>query len=245
MTLIPIRTLIVDDQPNLRNELRFLIERQGGFSIIGECATVEEARRVALTNKPDLIFLDIQLPDGTGFEVLENLPAEFKIIFLTAFEEHAIRAIKYGALDYLLKPINEIELVQTLNKATQYIPAKAVQLDVAQQYHKKRTHSRLVLRAQDYLQVVEIDQIIYCHSDSGYTSFFLTDGSKIVTSKIIKDYEDVLSESDFFRTHQSYLVNFRYVSKYRKDGFLILKNGIEIPVATRKKEAIMEYFNRL
>jgi len=120
-----------------------------------------------------------------------------------------------------------------------------VQLDVAQQYHKKRTHSRLVLRAQDYLQVVEIDQIIYCHSDSGYTSFFLTDGSKIVTSKIIKDYEDVLSEPDFLRTHQSYLVNFRYVNKYRKDGFLILKNGIEIPVATRKKEAIMEYFNRL
>jgi len=245
MTLTHIRTLIVDDQPNLRNELRFLIERQGDFSIIGECATVKEARRVAVTDKPDLIFLDVQLPDGTGFDVLENLPAEFKIIFLTAFEEHAIRAIKYGALDYLLKPINEIELVQTLNKATQYFPTKAVQLDVAQQYHKKRTHSRLVLRAQDYLQVVEIDQIIYCHSDSGYTSFFLTDGSKIVTSKIIKDYEDVLSEPGFLRTHQSYLVNFRYVSKYRKDGFLILKNGIEIPVATRKKEAIMEYFNRL
>lgn len=237
--------VIVEDHPDLLREIQLLVERQNGFTVVGSCSKVKEARQVITQFKPDLLLLDIHLPDGTGFDVLSEGSNDFKVIFLTGFENHAIKAIKYGALDYLLKPLNELEFAQALNKVSQFFPPKSEQLNVASTYHQDGIRNRLVLRTQDHLQIVEIDQIIYCHSDSGYTSFFLNDGSKIVASKIIKDYEDILTEPYFVRPHQSYLVHFKYVNKYRKDGFLVLKNGTEIPVSTRKKEAILEYFNEM
>lgn len=245
MTLPLIQVLIVEDQPNIRDDLYSLVERCNGFTVAGACGTVMEARQFIAKSKPDLLLLDIQLPDGTGFDILKDFTNEFKTIFLTAYNQHAIQAIKYGALDYLLKPIDEIELFDALDKVTRFYPAKAEQLSVAHRFHNDAIAGRLVLRSQEYLQVVEIDQILYAKSDAGYTVFYLNDGRNILVSKILKDYEDLLMEPLFLRPHQSYLVNTNYIDRYRKDGTIVLKNGAEIPVATRRKELVMNFFNRL
>lgn len=244
MPLSPIKVFIVEDQPNILNEINLLVESYVGFTVVGSCGTVKSARQLILQIMPDLLLLDINLPDGTGFDVLKDIP-ELKVIFITAFEKHAIQAIKWGALDYLVKPVNEEEFALALNKASQFIPAKYEQVNIARQYHEHGLRTRLVLRSLDYLQIVEIDQIIYCQSNSGYTTFHLNDNRKIVVSKILKEYEDILTEPSFIRPHQSYLVNSDFIDKYSKDGFIHLKSGESIPVATRRKEAVLEFFNKL
>lgn len=245
MTLSLIRVVIVEDQPNIRNDIQFLVERQNGFSVVGSCGTVKEASQLINQTNPHLLLLDIRLPDGTGFDVLKETSNEFKVIFLTAFEKHAIQAVKIGALDYLVKPIDEKEFSDALNKVFHHFPTKQEQIMVASRYQQGETRSRMVLRSQDYLQVVEINQIVYCHSDSGYTTFHLNDTRKMIVSKILKDYEDVLTEPMFLRPHQSYLINGSYIERYSKDGFIHLKNGQKIPVATRRKEAVLDFFNKL
>jgi two-component system LytT family response regulator len=245
MPLSSIRVVVIEDQPEVRNDTKLLVEQQKGFIVVGSCGSVKEANQLISQLKPDLLLLDIHLPDGTGFDVLKEYPYEFKVIFLTAFEKHAIQAIKFGALDYLLKPINEEDLAVALNKSTIHFPTKEEQLRIARLYHQDGIHSKLVLRSQDYLQVVDIQQVVYCHSDSGYTTFYLSDKRKTVVSKILKDYEDILNEPAFLRPHQSYLVNINYIDRYRRDGFIQLKTGEDIPVSTRRKEAVIEFFNRL
>lgn len=245
MTLSLIRVVIVEDQPNIRNDIEYLVKQQQGFVVSATCGTVKEARQIITQIKPDLLLLDIHLPDGTGFDILQEPANEFKVIFLTAFEKHAIQAIKAGALDYILKPIDESEFKQALEKVSQYFPAKSEQVNVANKYHQDKIRDKLVLRSQDYLQVIEIKNIVYCHSNAGYTTFYLDDKRKIMVSKILKDYEDILTEPAFLRPHQSYLINTDFIDGYSKDGFIHLKNGEQIPVATRRKETISEYFNKL
>jgi two-component system LytT family response regulator len=244
MTLSPIKVVIVEDQAEIREYVNYLVQRQDGFKIVGNCGTVKEARSLIIQWKPDLLLLDVHLPDGTGFDVLHEMPGEYKIIFLTGFEKHAVQAIRIGALDYILKPIDEAEFSQALAKVPQYFPAQSEQLNLANQYHQGETRSRLVLRSPDYLQVVEINQIIYCKSDSGYTTFYLIGDRKVLVSKILKDYEGILP--NFLRVHQSYLVNCSYIDGYDKEGFIRLKNSNErIPVASRRKEAVLDFFNHL
>lgn len=245
MPLSTIRVVVIEDQPEVRNDTQLLVECQKGFTVVGTCGSVKEASQLIRKLKPDLLLLDVHLPDGTGFDVLNEYPNQFKVIFLTAFEKHAIKAIKFGALDYLLKPIDEEDLVLALNKAITHFPTNEEQLRISRSYHQEGIHSKLVLRSQDYLQVVDIAQIVFCQSDSGYTTFHLSNGKKVVASKILKDYEDILTEPEFIRPHQSYLVNSNYIDKYRRDGFIQLKTGEDIPVSTRRKEAVMDFFNRL
>jgi two-component system LytT family response regulator len=245
MALSQIKVVIIEDQPSVRRDVQLLVQRQVGFSVAGACGTVKEAKQLLWEVKPELLLLDVHLPDGTGFDILEETPDLFKVIFLTAFEKHALQAIKIGALDYLLKPVEESELTLALTKALHSFPSKAEQIAIASRYHHEGVRSRLVLRSQDFLQVVELSQIIYCSSDAGYTTFHLSDGRKILVSKILKDYEDVLTEPTFLRPHQSYLVNSNYIDKYSKEGFIYLKNGVQIPVATRRKDMILNFFNRL
>jgi two-component system, LytTR family, response regulator len=238
-----VRVVIVDDQPAIRKDAATLIQQQPGFIVAGACGSVQEALELIPSISPDLLLLDISLGDGTGFDVLQKLSTHsFKVIFLTAYQEHAIRAIRYGALDYLLKPIDQQELQQALAKV---LPAGFEQVSIAQQqFSQQAPPNRIVLRSQQYMQVVKLSEIVYCHSHEGYTTFYLNDERKVLTSKHIKEYQDILPASLFLRPHQSYLVNNRFIDKYHKDGYLILRNGVEIPVAMRRRETITEFFNR-
>lgn len=233
----PMRVIIVDDHPAIRKDAELLLQQTDEFIVVGSCGTVREAAVLIPASNPDVLLLDINLGNETGFDLLEQVTGrEFKIIFLTAYEEFAIKAIKAGALDYLLKPINEAELKNALNKVIN-APHVPVKQDSVLSNHFKE-NSRLILSSPEHLEVVELKDIIFCHSDSGYTTFHLTDNRKIVTSKYLKEYQGFLTPDKFIRTHQSYVVNLSQVHRYHRDGYLLLRNGLKIPVATRRKEMV-------
>lgn len=243
-----LRVLIVDDEPIIRKDLEALLKPYSDFIVVGTCGSVTEAKILINATQPDLLLLDIQLSDGTGFDLLQSLEKiSFHTIFITAFNEYAIKAIKYGALDYLLKPIDELELKDALEKVK---AGRKEALEVRESLQVARAHmnsdnkairSRIVLRSQYFLQVVAFDEIIYCQNDGGYTHFHLVDKRKIVVSKSIKEYDELLPRQLFLRPHQSYLVNVSFIDRFHKEGYLILKGGQEIPVSTRKKEHVISF----
>lgn len=249
MTLsAPLKLLIVEDQPAIRKDIQAMISNEKDFIVAGTCGTVKDARTLIPAIEPDLLLLDISLTDGTGFDILQqNDTYHYKVIFLTAHKDHAIRAIKFGALDYVLKPVDQSELIAALHKAKQsHATQDQLQTDGVQNAILPGDRRRIVLRFQEALQVVELQDIMYCHSDGGYTTFFLVDGRKLLTSKYLKEYEGDLLEPQFLRTHQSYLVNTHFIDKYRKDdNDLVLRNGISIPVSMRRKESLLQFMNRL
>lgn len=245
MSTHPLKTVIVDDQLAIRKDLESLLSAQPDFIIVGSCGSVKDARLLIELTKPELLLLDINLVDGTAFDLLQLAPPQefgFKVIFLTAHEQHAIKAIKLGALDYLLKPLDVAEFRDALQKVAQSHPAHAEQLSIVNEYKNGAIPNRIVLRSQQFLQVVDLDTILYCKSDTGYTTFYLADGRKILTSRYIKEYEDILPASRFLRTHQSFLVNTLFIDRYHRDeGFIVLKDGTRIIVSDRRRDFVFKY----
>lgn len=229
------KTLIIEDEEYTRKGLISQINSLNkGLNIVGECESVQEAVIVAKACKPDLVFLDINLIGGTGFDFLEQTKElKFKVVFITAYEEFALKALKNGAVDYILKPVDVEELEAAIDKAF-LNPMLGEQLNVAAE-HFNGNKSRLVLSLQDSFQVVEFDELMYCKSDSGYTTFFLQGGREFMTSKPIKEFESQLPDTIFVRTHQSYIVNLNFVDKFDKTNFVSLKDNTKIPVSTRKR----------
>ena len=246
-----LRVLIIDDEPIIRKDLEILLKAHKDLIVIGSCGTLAQAKVLISATNPDLLLLDIQLTDGTGFDLLQSLPEiRFNTIFITAFDEFAIKAIKYGALDYLLKPIDDLELQEALDKVrskqTSY-QQEQKSLNVVRSYmnhNENGVRSRIVLRSQYFMQIVAFDEIVYCQNDGGYTHFHLADKRKIVVSKSIKEYDELLPHHLFLRPHQSYLVNVNFIDRFHKEGYLVLKSGVEIPVSTRKKEHVIAFLSR-
>jgi two-component system LytT family response regulator len=241
----PFRVLIVEDMPGFRRDVEELLAQQPGFTLIGTCATVHESLVLIKTTKPDLLLLDIRLPDGTGFDILEQMsPAQCKVIFLTAYEEYALRAFRYGAIDYLLKPLNKDEFREALQRVSNAQPLLQEQIAITlQSYREDKKQDHLALRSQQSVQIVGFKDICYLKSDDCYTNVFLNDGKKVVVSKPLKYYEELLPSANFVRIHQSYLVNKFYIGRYyQKEGFLYLKDGTQLPVSVRKKEIVGRFF---
>ena len=243
----PLRIIIVEDQTALRQDLEDLLRQQPGFTVIGACGTVHEAIVLIHTTKPDLLLLDIGLPDGTGFDILEQITAQCKVIFLTAHQEYAIRAIRYGAIDYLLKPLNENELKEALQRVISAQPLLQEQIAITlHSFRKNKLQDHIALRSHQFVQIVALKEISYLQGENGYTTVFLNGGKKVVTTRYLKDYEELLSGTSFLRTHKSYLVNEIYIHRYHpKEGILYLKDGTQIPVSFRKKEMVDLYFKTL
>lgn len=231
------KAIIVEDKPYIRKGLMSLLELVDfKIDVIGQCETVEEATVVTNACKPELVFLDINLPDGTAFDYLDKTQySDFKVIFITAYEEYALKALKFGAVDYLLKPINPEELQAALQKVNDLaVATQKQQLQKAKQLWSPEDH-KIILSLQDSFQVIDLYELMYCESDKGYTTFFCSDGKKHLVSKTLKDFEDRLSKVNFVRPHQSFMVNVTFIDKYDKSGVIHLKNGKKIPVASRKK----------
>lgn len=235
-----IKTLIIEDEDYIRKGLiGFIGDLDKGLTIIGECASVQEAVTVTKACKPDLVFLDINLPDGNAFDFLEKTAQlNHKVIFITAHEEYALKALKKGAIDYILKPIDGEELELAIDKAIEHISA-AKNKAIIPQKPPQETKNKLVLRLQDSLQVITLEELMFCKSDKGYTTFYLASGKSFIASKSLKEYEEQLPPAVFVRTHQSYCVNLNYIDKYDKNGYVILHNGQTIPVSSRKKESFV------
>jgi two-component system LytT family response regulator len=231
----------------LRQGLESFLQQQPGFMVIGVCGTVYEAIKLIHATKPDLLLLDIGLPDGTGFDILEQIPAHSKVIFLTAHNEYAVQAFRYGAIDYLLKPINHNELREALQRVVSAQPLLPEQIDITlHSFRKQKVEGRIALQSRQFVQAVELKKISYLQGDYGYTTVFLNDGKKLVTSRNLKYYEELLPETSFLRTHQSYLVNKIYIDRYHpKESKIYLKDATKIPVSDRKKEMVDQYFKKL
>lgn len=187
--------------------------------------------------------MDINLSDGTAFDFLDQLETiNFKIIFITAYEEFALKALKIGAADYILKPVDVDELKAALIKVKSYDDSEQHERvkKVKQVFnHHDRT---LILSMQDSFQVIDLNELMYCESDSGYTTFYCIDNKKYMVSKTIKEFEEILLQNHFLRPHQSFMVNRLYIDKYDKSGEITLKNDKKIPVSSRKKDSFLSLF---
>ena len=238
------KALIVEDKAYIRKGLLNLLELvETDTQIIGECESVKEAVIVANACKPELIFLDINLTDGTGFDFLDQTEhLNFKVIFITAYEEFALQALKIGAVDYLLKPV-DIEELQTALKKVYALPIseQKKQINTVKQFWKNEG-SQLILSLHDSFQVIDLNELLFCETDKGYTTFYCSDGKKYTVSKTLKEFEEQLSNANFTRPHQSFMVNLKFIDKYDKSGQIHLKNGKKIPVSSRKKDTFLSTF---
>ncbi len=213
------------------------------IKILGTADGVVSGAKLVKKLNPEIIFLDIEMNDGTGFDLLELLhPPIPKVIFTTGSHEYAIKAFRYAAIDYLLKPIEGELLAQAVQKAKSQHSTSGEQVAIAKSTINDSSNSKLALNTQKELKIVEIADIIRCESFSNYTTFFLKDTTKVIVTKPLKEYDLILSEKGFLRTHQSHLVNKIYIHSYqKKDGGYLLLNDNEsrIPVSVRKKSEII------
>lgn len=242
------QAIIVEDKTYIRKGLLNLLELiDTDVKVVGECESVKEAVIVAKACKPELVFLDINLTDGNAFDFLEQTKhLNFKVIFITAYEEFALKALKMGAVDYLLKPVDVEELKIALGKVKQLsVTEQKEQINVAKQLWNNQ-EDKLILSLQDSFQVVDLNELMYCESDKGYTTFYCNEGKKHLVSKTLKEFEERLTKVNFTRPHQSFMVNLKFIDKYDKSGVIHLKNGKKIPVSSRKKEQFVTAFlNRI
>lgn len=246
------KALIIDDEQRTRELIAKMIESfDMGIEAIPKGENVKSGLEAIREIKPDLVFLDIQMPDGTGFDLLKAVPEKnFEVIFITAHEEFAIKAIKFSALDYILKPVDPEELRAALERALETMSEgkpEAHQFDVLQHNIQPNQKRRLVLKTQESVHVVELDHIIRCEADRNYTSFYLTEGKKILVSRTLKDYETLLAGHNFLRVQQSHLVNLNFVDRYDKGngGAVVMKDGSEVPLSPAKRDIFFQILENL
>jgi two-component system LytT family response regulator len=247
-----LRTIIIEDVEQERFSLRqMLAQLRPDVEIIGEAGNIQTARNLIEKSSPDLIFLDIQLPDGTGFDLLESFPLiNFKVIFITAFQEYAVRAFKFSAVDYLLKPVSAEELLNAIDKAEHILTAEySLKLNTLLNNHRTNNNDdkRIILKTMDKIHVVRIKDIVRCQSDGGYCHFNLLDGERITVSKPLKEFDGLLNDMGFFRVHKSHLVNVKLINRFDKSegGYVIMEVGDKVPVSHYRKEALLAHLETL
>lgn len=243
--------VIIDDESGTRSLLKKMVKNSDyPLKIIGEGNNVSEGLKAIHEHEPDIVLLDIQMPDGSGFDLLDKvIQRKFEVIFVTAHQEFAIRAIKFSALDYILKPVEIAELNSALENAIDTIQSKT---DLSIKYETlleniKNDNKRIVISTKSAMYVLPVKEIVHCQSDRNYTYFFLNDGRKIFTSRTLKDYEDILCLPDFIRCHRSHLINLNYIERYdrRDGGTIILKDETEIPLSRLSRQRFMEVLDTL
>ncbi len=238
------RVIIIEDEPAARKELQVLIEQEHDFEVLGYAGALNEAIRLIETQQPDLIFMDINLYDCNAFDILNAL-GTFPgcIIFVTAYDQYAIRAIKYGAFDYLLKPIGDDEFKEAVHRFRQHRQNTHSKEQVAlaeEVFSQKQEPLQLALPSLGQIRIISINDIRYCKGDGPYTHFFLASGKQETVSKPLKFYESLLPESQFIRTHQSYIVHISRVQAIQNNATIVLDDGHEIPISHRRKNEVFK-----
>lgn len=242
------RAVLIDDEISNLENLRALLEKHcPQVSIIATAQHVADGVDAIEKYLPNLVFLDIQMGDKTGFDILKLLPSRnFEVVFVTAYDQYGIQAVKFAALDYLLKPIDIEELIHAVNKAEHKLATQmqTSQLDfLLQQLKQSGTNaSKIALQMQGEVRYVALSEIIRCEAENTYTHFFLSSGENILVSKSLKEYADLLTPNGFLRTHQSHLVNPKYVKSWLKEdgGVLLLLSGEKIPISKPNKETVRQ-----
>ncbi|MCC7299252.1 MAG: response regulator transcription factor [Bacteroidia bacterium] len=244
------KAIIIDDEKNARILLEGMIkEYSEDIEIVDSCVNLQTGVKSIYKNKPDLVFLDIEMPGQSGLELLDYFNegrVDFSIIFTTAYNQYAIQAFKLSAIDYLLKPIepDALELALTIFKRHE----SKQDFKLLKDNLKEQSVPKIALPTAASIKFVELDKIMFLKGDGGYTHFYLNDGSTVMVSKTLKVYEDILKEQkSFFRCHKSYIVNVNYISDYAKSdgGFLVIKNNHKIGVSSEKVDELLNLMGTL
>jgi two-component system LytT family response regulator len=243
-----LRAVIIDDEPNNIDNLKSLLKQHCvGVEVCGTAINAKEGREIISFDNPDIVFLDIQMPGENGFDLLQSISSySFEVIFVTAFDQYGIRAVKFAAIDYLLKPINIEELKIAIKKV---IDKKELcnqnnQLqNLMQLLNQNHNEHRIALPSAHEIRYVKPSDIIRCESSNNYTTFHFASGDKLLISKPIYFYEDLLEDYNFVRCHQSHLVNKKFITSFiKKDsGYLLLEDETRLPISKSKKEKIKEW----
>jgi two-component system, LytTR family, response regulator len=245
-----LRVMIIEDERHSRESLKnLLLEFVPDIEIVGMAAEVEEAIAMVRQSLPEVIFLDVELQTGTGFDVLEGIKdLQVEVIFTTAFEQYAIKAIKFSSIDYLLKPIDIEELQAAVEKVRQQRNKEDYQRQLELLLHQANpihgSKQRICLATMDSIEFIELKDIVYCEAGGSYTQFFLSDGTKLLVSKHLKEYENLLDEHAFMRVHNSFLINLSKVKKYVKTegGYILMENNAQISLSPKRRD---EFFARM
>ena len=238
------KAVIVDDMELARASLKAdLADHCPNIEVVGEADGVLSAAKLLKSVSPDILFLDIEMDDGSGFDLLDILPNSLdSVIFVTARQEHAVKAFQYSAVDYLLKPVDPELLKKAVEKMTAKLGSSKAQLDLLKQsFQQDAKLDRIALHTSDKIAVYELDDIVRLEAMTNYTYFYFKDGSKLLITKTLKEYDKMLSDSGFVRVHQSHLINMDHVQAYVKTegGYILMKNQEIVPVSVRKKAYVV------
>lgn len=240
---------ILEDELNIVKYIWSILDQIPYVRIVGYSGEISKAEVEIYENAPDLILADIQLKDGFSFELLSRLNLDVQILFITAFSQYAIEALNIGAIGYLTKPIDADALTEAVEKCfkkTKEFKLNQHQLQIAEKHLKAPAiPQKIALKTFEFTQIINIDEIVYCLGDKGYTTFFMRGGDNLLVSKVLKHFESMLPATQFIRCHQSYLINTHYIHKYYKDGQLEMQDGKLIPVSNRKRDIISQYIDML
>jgi two-component system, LytTR family, response regulator len=237
------RTIIIDDELESRQANRLTISRYcPDIALLGEADSVVSGLDLIARLHPELVFLDVQMQDGTGFDLLEKIEQiNFQVIFVTSFDHFALKAFRFSALDYLLKPIEPELLIKAVHKAKQVNLQGFVKQQVDIAINSNKVASRIALPTFEGLEMINLDEIVYCESDSNYTTFYLLGGAKYVASRTMKEYEAIFPDDRFLRIHKSYIINLNHVSRYIKGegGQVVMSSGSMLPVSRLRKDMLI------
>ena len=247
-----IRAILIDDEQNSVETLKWKIENFcPQVKVLEYFNDPVKGLEWLRANEVDLLFLDIEMPNMSGFDVLEALDdVKFDVIFTTAYDQYGIQAVKFSALDYLLKPVRNKELIEAVERYASRESHGNQNVQIASLLQNLRSEAetgkpeRITLATKESLELVDPQEIVYCESDSNYTMVYLSDGRKKLISRTLRDFEEMLAPFNFFRPHNSFLVNMNEVREYVKSdgGYIVLKGKQKIPVSKSKRERLMEYF---
>jgi two-component system LytT family response regulator len=252
-----ITALLIDDDDNLRNGMQSLLLRYAPeIQIVGQANSVKTGVEAMEHLQPQVVFLDIQMTDGTGFDVLEQIAqrngkSTSHIVFITAHEQYAIKAFRFSALDFLLKPVDPDELQKVIEKIKNVLVKNDdySHIDLLLENIRKKVDNfkRIALSNSDGIHLFEVSDIIRCESEDNYTKFFIKNSKPILISKTLKEYEDLLTEHGFERIHQSHLINIAYLKSYiKKDGgYVVMADDSNLPISQRKRERLQELLKTL
>ena len=248
-----LRAVVIDDIETIRkNNIAIIKSNCPNISIVGQADSVEAGLQLIRQLVPDLVFLDVEMPDGTGFDLLQKLkPIAFKVIFITGHEDFAIRAFRFSAIDYLLKPLDAEELAEAVKKAEESLSKEVFDMKLSNLFanlERPKDLQKIVLKTADRIYSVNIQDVVSCESDKNYTTFNFINAPKLVVSTNLKEYETMLAPYNFFRTHKSHLINMAYFDHFIKsDGGnkIVMKNNLSVPLSVRKKEEFLVLLDNL
>jgi two-component system, LytTR family, response regulator len=248
-----IKVIIVDDEKNVREAAEKIVEQYCAPAVVQTtCHSIASAVIAIKEHQPDVVLLDVELGMENGFDLFKHFPSpNFKVIFITAHHEYAVKAFRFSAIDYLLKPIEIEALKQAIDKVGELIDKNKMGLKIDSFIHNmnhlSKDAKKIVLKTADSVHVVNLNDIMYCEADRSYTSFYLNDKSRIMVSHTLGEYEELFNDYGFLRVHQSYLLNLDYLKRFEKadGGKAVLRDNTAIPVATRKKDQLMERLSNL